>query len=104
MMDINNGPCSQKSKKRKMCIENSQTFCKKDIQKGVICFLVEGALTVPFNRDKTLIQKFYFCPTACIFNSSSWTNIKRPTCFAVEDVDRSYGQTVAKRFGLVLTD
>ena len=104
MIDNNNGPCSQKSKKRKMCIENSQTFCKKDVRKGVICFLVEGALTVPFNHDKALIQKFYFCPTACIFNSSSSTNIKRSTCFAVEDVDRSYGQTVAKRFGLVLTD
>ena len=104
MMDINNGPCSQKSKKRKMCIENSQTFCKKDIQKGVICFLVEGALTVPFNRHKAVIQKFYFCPTVCVFNSPSWTNIKRPAWFAVEDVNKSYAQTVAKRFGLVPTD
>ena len=51
-----------------------------------------------------MIQKFYFCPTACIFGSPSWTNIKRLTCFAVEDVDRSHTQTVAKRFGLVLTD
>ena len=82
----------------------ASTLCKKDIRKGVISFLVEGALTVPFNRDKAVIQKIYFCPTACVFNSPSWTNIKRLTCFAVEDVDRSYAQTVAKRFGLVRTD
>ena len=43
-----------------MGIGNSQTLCKKDIQKGVICVLVEGALTVPFNRDKAGIQKFIF--------------------------------------------
>ena len=82
----------------------ASTLCRKDIRRGVISLLVEGALTVPFNRDKAVIQKIYFCPTACVFNSPSWTNIKRPTCFAVEDVDRSYAQTVAKRFGLVRTD
>ena len=76
----------------------ASTLCKKDIRKGVICFLVEGALTVPFNRDKAVIQKFYLCPVAFIFNSPLWTNIKRPTCFTVEDVDRSYAQTGAKRF------
>ena len=91
-------------RKKVKSAKSASTSCKKDIQKGVICFLVEGALTVPFNRDKAVIQKFYFCPAACIFNSPSWTNIKRLTCFAVEDVDRSYAQTVAKRFGLVLTD
>ena len=82
----------------------ASTLCKKDIRKGVICFLVEGALTVPFNRHKAVIQKFYFCPTVCVFNSPSWTNIKRPAWFAVEDVNKSYAQTVAKRFGLVPTD
>ena len=34
------------------------TLCKKDFRKGVICFLVEVALTVPFNRDKAVLQKF----------------------------------------------
>ena len=38
----------------------ASTLCKKDIRKGVICFLVEGALTVPFNRNKAVIQKFIF--------------------------------------------
>ena len=82
----------------------ASTLCKKDMRKGVICYLVEGASTVLFNHDKAVIQNFYFCPMACIFNSPSWANIKRPTCFAVEDVERSYAQAVTKKFGLVLTD
>ena len=38
------------------------------------------------------------------FQLSIMDKNKGRTCFAVEDADRSYAQTVAKRFGLVLTD
>ena len=79
MMDNNNGPCIVKKVKSTKC---ASTLCQNDKRKGVSSFLVKGALTEPFNRGKAVIQKFYCCSTACIFNSASWTNIKRPTCFA----------------------
>ena len=48
-----------------------------------------------------------FLSNGMYFQLAIMDKLKRPKCFAVEDVedvDRSYAQTVAKRFGLVLTD
>ena len=52
---MDNNKWSLHSKKKVKSAKYASTLCEKDIQKGVICFLVEGALTVPFNRDKTVI-------------------------------------------------
>ena len=38
----------------------ASTLFKEDIQKGVICFLVEGALILSFNCDKAVIQILFF--------------------------------------------
>ena len=40
------------------------------------CIVNEGALTVPFNMNKAVAQKFYYCLDAlCIRNWPLWTNV-----------------------------
>ena len=39
-------------------------------------FVIEGALTVPFNTNKAVAQKFYYCLDALgITNWPPWTNL-----------------------------
>ena len=53
--------------------------CKKVLQRGTECFSVEGALTVPFNKNKAVLQTFYCCASKfCITQSPPWTNLKKP--------------------------
>ena len=54
----------------------TNTCCKKVINVGTECIVIEGALTVPFNTNKAVTQKFYYCLYAlCITNRPPWTNI-----------------------------
>ena len=54
--------------------ENRSANCSsvsynKKISKGNECFVVDGAVTVPFDKDKALPQKFYFCASnRCFLN------------------------------------
>lgn len=53
--------------------------CKKVLQRGTECFSVEGALTVPFNKNKAVLQTFYCCASKfCTSQSPPWTNLKKP--------------------------
>ena len=53
------------------------SHCRKGFNVGTRCIVIEGALAVPFNTNKTVTQKFYYCFEAlCISNLLSWTNIR----------------------------
>ena len=57
--------------------------CRTDILPQSTCFSVEGASTVLFESDKTIVQIFYFCAGPCIISTSPpWTNIRLPTHFS----------------------
>ena len=47
--------------------------CRKLINIETKCIVIEGALTVPFNTNKAVAQKFYCCLDAlCITNLPPW--------------------------------
>ena len=53
------------------------------------CFIVSGALTVPYGTSKAVPQKFYFCVNKfCLDHNPPWTNIQQLSEFEV-DVDIS---------------
>ena len=63
-------------KKCKRLVTCTNTCCKKVVNVGTECIVTEGALTVPFNTNKAVAQKFYYCLYAlCITNRPPWTNI-----------------------------
>ena len=50
--------------------------CNNIVTAGTLCLKVEGALTVPPNRDEAVEQRFYFCPRKkCLANPPSWSNV-----------------------------
>ena len=59
------------------------TKCKITITRCTNCFVVDDALTVPFNSGKAAPQNFYFCAEpACVLSvPPPWTNIRLPTRF-----------------------
>ena len=60
----------------------SSVSCKKKISKGDECFVVDGALTVPFGKNKVALQKFYFCASKrCFLNPPRWSNTRKPADF-----------------------
>ena len=51
--------------------------CRKVINVGTKYIVIEGALTVPFNTNKGVAQKFYYClDVLCITNRLPWANIR----------------------------
>ena len=64
-------------KKCKRLAKYTNSHCRKVINVGTECIVIEGALTVPFNTNKAVAQKFYYCLDAlCITNRPPWTNIR----------------------------
>ena len=50
---------------------------RKVINVGTECIVIEVALKIPFNTNKAVTQKFYYCLDAlCITNWPPWTNIR----------------------------
>ena len=65
-----------KSRRRAKC---SSTKCDKDLKSGFLCLCVSGALSVPYQAEKTVMWKIYFCLLkTCIHARSPSTNIKLP--------------------------
>ena len=63
---------SGKGKKSTSGWQNVQTVTNVEND----CIVNEGALTVPFNMNKAVAQKFYYCLDAlCITNWPLWTNV-----------------------------
>ena len=53
--------------------------CNNIFTAGTLCLKVEGALTVPPNRDEAVEQRFYFFPQKqCLANPPHWSNVKYP--------------------------
>ena len=51
--------------------------CNNIFTTGTLCFKVEGAFTVPPNRDEAVEQIFYFCPRKQYFaDPPHWSNVK----------------------------
>ena len=54
--------------------------CKAIISSGTLCLWVKGVLTVPYGRNVSVEQDFYFCSTRkCLANMPVWSNIIYPT-------------------------
>ena len=63
--------------KKVQVVGKMYSHCRKGFNVGTRCIIIEGALAVPFNTNKTVTQKFYYCFEAlCISNLSPWTNIR----------------------------
>ena len=69
--------------------------CKIDIQRGTEYFLVNGALTVPYNSNKAVEL---LCERDVPFRI--WTNIKQPACFKFQDVERDSADEISKKLQL----
>ena len=61
--------------------------CKINIPREKECFLVNGALTVPYNSNKA-VEEVPF---------RIWTNIKQPACFQFQDVERDRAEEISKQ-------
>ena len=60
--------------------------CNNIFSAGTLCLKVEGALTVPPNRDEAVEQKFYFCPRKqFLSNPPHWCNVKYPQFFVASE-------------------
>ena len=68
------GKCPKKCKRLAKC---TNSRCRKVINGGTECIVIDGALTVPFYANKAVAQKFYYYLDAlCIANQPPWTNIR----------------------------
>ena len=76
--------------------------CKKVLQRGTECFSVEGALTVPFNKNKAVLQTFYCCASKfCITQSPPWTNLKKPASIECDpQITTDRKETVMKQLDI----
>ena len=64
-------------KKCKWLAKCTNSRCRKVINVGTECIVIEGALMVPFNTNKAVAQKFYYClHVLCVTNWLPWTNIR----------------------------
>ena len=64
-------------KKYKRLAKCTSSCCRKVINVGTECIVIEGALTVPFNTNKTVAQKFHYClDPLCVTNRPPWANIR----------------------------
>ena len=62
--------------KWKKSIKCTKNLCRKVINVGTECIVIEGAPMVSFNMNKIVAQKFYYCLDAlCITNRPPWTNV-----------------------------
>ena len=56
------------------------TGCKKILQVGTLAVRVNGALTVPYGKNKAVEQVFYFCAQKhCFTKVPIWCNVKMPS-------------------------
>ena len=63
-------------KKCKWLAKCTNSRCRKIINVGIECIVIAGALMIPFNTNKAVAQKFYYCLHAlCVTNWLPWTNI-----------------------------
>ena len=88
-----------KSSRSALCTAND---CKKVIHRGTECFSVDGALTVPYNGNRAVKQKFYYCLSKnCMNRRPPWTNIRSPTSFTSgETISEERKQEVGSLLGL----
>ena len=77
--------------------------CKDPISPGMLCFRVEGVLTVDFGTDKVIEKNLYFHATYCVTSSQPvWTNIRKPTVFEISsDVTKQQLQHAKNHCDLV---
>ena len=74
-------------KKESRSAQCTSVRCKKLIQRETECFSVDGALTIPYNSNKAVKQKFYFCAEVnCLLNRPPWTNIEYSTSFSSKGI------------------
>ena len=60
-------------------VKCSNTKCDKDLKSGFLCLCVSGVLSVAYQTEKAVLQRFYFrLVKTYIHASSPWTNIKLP--------------------------
>ena len=63
-------------KKCKWLAKCTNGLCRKIINVGIECIVIAGAVMIPFNTNKAVAQKFYYCLHAlCVTNWLPWTNI-----------------------------
>ena len=64
-------------KKCKRLAKCTNSRCRKVINVGAESIVIEGALTVPFNMNKAVAQKLYYClDSLCITSRLRWTSIR----------------------------
>ena len=62
---------------KKQLAKYTNSRCRKVTNVGTEFSVIEGTLTVPFNTNKPIAQKLYYCLDAlCITNRPPWTNIR----------------------------
>ena len=72
--------CHKKDKRSAKCIK-----CRQSIARGTNCFVIDGALNVPYNSERAVEHKVYSCPTCILGVSPPSTNIRPPTRFQASE-------------------
>ena len=86
-------------------VKSSSTKCDKDLKSGFLCLSVSGVLSVAYQRQKAVLQKFYFCPLKTyIHESLPWTNIKLPSHIARHEFlsEAEFNRIAARNLSKVL--
>ena len=64
-----------------MLVQNTgqNTKCDKVSKSGFLCLRVSCVLSVAYQKEKAVLQKFYLCPVKTYIHiSSPWTNMTLP--------------------------